>query len=65
MSHVADECTIIELQLWVMVKNVIVLHHYSSAAKNLAEHRYMCIEDETTHRRVGILQADQAITGSI
>jgi len=52
-----------------MVKNVFVLHHvihhYPSAAKNLAEHHYMCIEDETTQRRVGILQADQTVTSDV
>ena len=48
-----------------MVKNVFVLHHYPSAAKNLAEHRYMCIEDETTHQRVGIMQADQTVTSDV
>jgi len=34
-----------------------------AGVKNLAEHRYMCIEDDTTHRRVVILQADQTVTG--
>jgi len=35
-----------------------------AGVKNLAEHRYMCIEDDTTHRRVVILQADQTVTGN-
>ena len=39
----------------VMVKNGTV--------KNLAEYRYMSSEDDTTHRRVGIMQADQTVTG--
>ena len=48
-----------------MVKNVFVLHHYPSAAKYLAEHRYMCIQDYTTQRRVGIMQADQTVTSDV
>ena len=44
-----------------MVKNGFVLHHY----QNLAEHRYMSSEDDRKSRRVGIMQADQAVTSDV
>ena len=39
-----------------MVKNGTITQ---AGIKNLAEHS----EDDTTHRRVGIMQADQTVTG--
>jgi len=49
-------------QFLVMVKNGTVLHHYPSGRQKLAERRYMSSENDTTHRRVGIMQADQTVT---
>jgi len=49
-------------QFLVMVKNGTVLHHYPSGRQKLAERRYMSSEDDTTYRRVGIMQADQTVT---
>jgi len=52
-----------DVPAFVKGENGTVLPLYPSGRQKPGRTRHMCIEDDTTHRRLVILQADQTVTG--